>query len=108
MENFQSIANLVDLNSSVYHEGQVCNANANDLNGVLHAQRIPHDDQLVQESEDEEGEESGNRLFLGGYGTGVIAFPRLCLKLPKDIAKGFTLAIADNTRQVEDHLRFET
>ncbi len=49
--------NLVNLKRRVDQQGEVGQADSDDLDGVLHPQRVPGQDQQVQETEDEEGEE---------------------------------------------------
>lgn len=52
--------NLLDLDGGVDHDGEVGNAHADDLNGVLHTEGIPDNDDFVQKGKDEESEEGGN------------------------------------------------
>lgn len=63
-EDIQRDLNLLDLQRGVDHQSQVGNADTDGLNGVLHAQRIPDDDELVEETEDEEGEEGWDSFVL--------------------------------------------
>lgn len=46
-KNHNGFLDLVDLNGRVNHEGEVGNADSNDLNRVLHPQGIPNDHQNV-------------------------------------------------------------
>jgi hypothetical protein len=64
-KRFNGRTNGVDLDAGVDDQSQVGNANANDLNRVLHAKGIPDDNQLVKEPEDEEGEECGDGQIFG-------------------------------------------
>lgn len=52
---------LIDLDGSVHHHGQIGNANTNDLNSVLHPQGVPNQYEHVQEAKDEEREEGRDR-----------------------------------------------
>lgn len=81
------LVNLIDLDGSVDHQGQVCDANADNLNGVLHAKGVPDEHQLVQKAEDEEGQEGRDRLVLRcGVITGAI-LQQMGLEHGKDISK---------------------
>lgn len=51
LEDSKSHLNLLKLESRVNQESQIGNADADDLNCVLHAQRIQHEDQFVKETE---------------------------------------------------------
>lgn len=57
--------NLFDLDGGIDHDGQVGDADSNDLNGVLVSQSIPDDNELVEESENEQSEEGRDRTPLG-------------------------------------------
>ena len=58
-------SDLVDLQRGVDEQGQVRDADSNDLDGVLETQGIPGQDQLVQETKNEERQEGGYRLVVG-------------------------------------------
>lgn len=64
LKEVEGLGNLVDLNPSVYHKGKVGEADSNDLDCVLLSESIPDNDELVQETEDEECQESGDSLVL--------------------------------------------
>lgn len=81
-------AHLVDLDSGVDHHAQIINAQADDLDGVLQAQRIPDQNQLVEEAEDEDGEVSGDCEGAGRGIGGVCVFRRggeFRFELPEDV-----------------------
>ncbi len=63
-KNGNSRLNLVDLDGGIDEHGQVGDADANDLNRVFHAEGIPDDDQLVEETKNEESEKGGNGEIL--------------------------------------------
>lgn len=46
-KNHNCFLDLVDLNGRVDHQGEVGNADSNDLNRVLHPQSIPHNHQNI-------------------------------------------------------------
>lgn len=59
---------LLHLDSAIYQQSQIVEAKADDLNCILESQGIPHEDQLIDETEDvkrEEGRDgaSGNLGF---------------------------------------------
>lgn len=53
LEDSKRHLNLLKLESRVNQESQIGDADADNLNRVLHAQRIQHEDQLVKETENE-------------------------------------------------------
>lgn len=55
---------LIDLDGCIHNERKVGKANSDNLNGVLGAQSIPDNNELVQETKDEQGQESRNRLHV--------------------------------------------
>lgn len=55
-ESFDSPVNLVELDCSIHQHTNIVDAESDDLNGVFESQRIPDEDQLIQETEDEECE----------------------------------------------------
>ena len=59
------ILDLVDLDGGINHERDVGNAETDDLNGVLGLEGIPDQDEFVDETEQEQTEEGGNRLEFG-------------------------------------------
>jgi hypothetical protein len=79
------LVDLIHLDSGVYHHAQIVDAQANDLNGVLQPERIPDEEELVDEAEDEDGEVGGD----GKGGRGAVARGRLAaqggFKFAKDI-----------------------
>jgi len=48
------IVELVHLNDSIDQESDVVEADSDDLNSVVETERIPYEEDLVQESKDEE------------------------------------------------------
>jgi hypothetical protein len=58
---FDGVVDLVDLEERVHKQNEVRDAEADDLNRVLPPQGIPRQGQDVDEAEDEEGQESGDR-----------------------------------------------
>jgi hypothetical protein len=62
LEEINGISDLVDLQRSVGQQGHVAYAETDDLNGVLAAQSVPHQYQVVDEGEDEEGQEGRDSL----------------------------------------------
>lgn len=80
---------LVDLDRRVDQQGQVGDANTNDLNGILEAEGVPNEQQLVKETEDEERQEGRNGLVLGS-GVGVCRIHlrgQMSLELGEDITE---------------------
>ena len=55
------LSDLIHLHRRVDHHAQVVQAYPNHLDGILQAQRIPHQHQLVYEPEDENGQIRRNR-----------------------------------------------
>src|SRR3569833_355571 len=81
------VLDLVDLDGRVDQDGHVGGADADDLNRVLHPQGIPHEDQLVQVGEEEEGEDGRVRLVLRRHMVVVLAGSRdVQLELDENIA----------------------
>lgn len=58
------MVDLINLQDGVDEDGQVGHAEADDLNGVLEAERVPCQQQDVEKAEDEEGQECGYRAVL--------------------------------------------
>lgn len=52
LEDSKSHLNLLKLEGRVNQKSQIGDADADDLNRVLHAQRVQHEDQFVKETED--------------------------------------------------------
>lgn len=63
-QDIDSLADLIDLDGCIDHQSEVCDTNTNDLNCVLDTEGIPDQNKLVEEAEDEECEESRDRLEL--------------------------------------------
>lgn len=63
-QNAERLLNLVILNRGVDEEGKIGDADADDLNSILHSQCIPYNDQIVQETENEEGQKCRNGFVL--------------------------------------------
>ena len=76
-------ADLIQLDGSIHQHSYIVDAESDDLNGVLQPQRIPHQYDLIQESENEESEISGNRL---GVWYGRFAVHDTKLELYEEVA----------------------
>ena len=57
--------NLIYLDRGIHEKSQVCDTDSDDLNGVLGLEGIPDQDEFVDETEQEQTEEGGNRLEFG-------------------------------------------
>jgi hypothetical protein len=78
---------LIHLDSRVNHEGEVREADTNDLNSVLLAESIPYDYQCIQETENEKRQEGRDCLVLRlDFGVGVMC-TEVDLELAKDVTK---------------------
>lgn len=64
LQEINGVSDLIDLQRSVGQQGRVAHAEADDLNSVLNAQRVPDQDHLVDKGKDEKGEEGRDRLVL--------------------------------------------
>ena len=64
----QRPVNLIDLKNCVNEKSKISQAQPDNLNGVLSSQRVPGKDEDVEEAENEEGQESRNRLVLRPQG----------------------------------------
>lgn len=53
LQDLDGLLDLLNLDSRVDEQGHVGDGHADDLNGVLHAQGVPHNHHLVEEPEDE-------------------------------------------------------
>lgn len=74
LELVDGVADLVVLDSSVDEDADVVDDEADDLNGVLQSQGVPHKPQLVQVAKHEDGEVGGNSAGfapVGVLGLGV-------------------------------------
>lgn len=95
--------NLVNLNCRVNKQSQVGDADTDNLNGVLQAKGVPNEQQFVQETKNEERQESGNRFVLrsGVRICRVDLGGQVSLKLRKDVTeimgRASQLDISDNT-----------
>jgi hypothetical protein len=86
-ENIKGLFNLIDLNGGVNHEGEVGEADTDDLNGVLLTKSIPNDNKCVKESENKERQESRNSLVLRlNFGVGVM-ITKVDLEFTKDVSR---------------------
>jgi hypothetical protein len=86
LQNSQGLSDLVDLNGRVNQHSQVGNANTDSLDGVLHAQGIPDDDQFVKETENEERQKRWDGLGLRLNRLVIDVGPERVLELGKNIA----------------------
>ena len=86
-ENIKGLLNLIDLNRGVNHEGEVGEADTNDLNGVLLSQSIPDDNEGVKETEDEQRQESRDSLVLGLDFRIWVVITKIDLEFAKDVTK---------------------
>jgi hypothetical protein len=59
-----STTDLVNLDGGINEKGQVEDAKANDLNGILQSKRIIHENILIDKSKDEERQVGRNRFDL--------------------------------------------
>ena len=64
LQEVDGVTDLVDLEGRVRQQGRVAYAQADDLDSVLAPQGVPNEHQLVDEGEDEEGEEGGDGFVL--------------------------------------------
>jgi hypothetical protein len=88
------LLDLVVLDGSVDENADVVDDEADDLNGVLQAQGVPHEPQLVYVSKHEDGQVGGNGA---GLAVDALRLPvDAVLKLAKDIAARSTLAWLDD------------
>ncbi len=93
VEDLCGVSDLVVLDGGVDHDADVVDDEADDLDGVLQAQGVPDEEQLVQVGEHEDGE-------VGGDGAGI-AVDVGCFKVQrgleeaKDITGGARLAQRD-------------
>lgn len=104
-EDVDGHLDLVDLSGSVDDEGKFSDANADDLDCVLVAQRIPDDDKDVQEAEDEESEECRNGLVLGLDLVVVVVDAKAGLELAKDVSLEAEAQDSLNTRDSHEGSR---
>lgn len=87
LKDIKGLGNLIHLDSGVNHEGEVREADTNDLNSVLLAESIPYDNQCIQETENEKRQEGRNCLVLRlDFGVGVMC-TKVDLELAKDVTK---------------------
>ena len=82
-ESVDGLFYLRNLYARVDDHADIVEAQADDLNGVFRAQRIVDQDQLVQETENEEGEVCGYRVR--GAGTPGV-WEKVYFELGKDVA----------------------
>lgn len=83
-ERVDSVPKLVKLDARIEQDARVVQDDANDLNCVLHAQRIVDQNQLVDVSEHKHGEVRRDRSHLG-YFIGNV-FAQAILKSAKNIS----------------------
>lgn len=109
----QRLFDLFDLDGSVNHQCEVGNAHANNLNGVLRSQRVPDNNQLVQEAEDEKRQECRDyppwRVGIGVCRFLGILIGQACLEFPEDVAlEGQTDYGLDESDEEEDPWPLDT
>ena len=75
LEIVDGFVDLVDLNGGVDHEGDVGDAETDDLNSVLSLEGIPNQHEFVDETEQEKTEEGGNRLEFSVDSIDVVSGP---------------------------------
>jgi len=85
-QDVDGVADLIDLDGRVDEDGQVGEGEADDLNRVLHTQRVPDKYQLVQEGEDEERQEGRDGPVLADRI--VVELPNVGLELGEDVSAG--------------------
>ena len=61
----ESVVDLIALDRGVYQDRKIHEHNADDLDGVLRAESIVYEDELIYESKDEQGEVCWDRLDIG-------------------------------------------
>lgn len=93
LQDLDGLPDLVHLDGGVDEQGHVGDGHTDDLDGVLHAQGVPHDHDLVQEAEDEECEEGGDGLVLRVGPLLVDVLVEAALVLAKDVAARRRLAL---------------
>ena len=67
LQHIDCIVDLVLLYCGIDKQSEIIHAKANDLNGVFEPQGIPHKDELINESKNEEGEVGWDRPGLHGF-----------------------------------------
>lgn len=102
-QRIHCFVHLIDLYRRVDHHAEIVETQPDDLNGVLQPQRIPDQDHLVQEAEDEDGEIGGNGQG-SAWGVATPRFaPETLLELAKD--KGLQAQANDGLQQGEQEER---
>ena len=92
-----SVLDLVELDGRVHHDSYVVNDKPNDLNSILQAQGIPHEEQLVEIAKHKHGEIGGNSA---GFTVDIMRFEvQFTLEPAKDIAAG-VISIAVRVQSV--------
>lgn len=80
------VFDLIELNAGIDENADVVDDDSDDLNGVFEAQGIPHEYQLVDVAEHEDGEKGGDGARLAGScARGGKVY--LCLEFTKDISR---------------------
>lgn len=87
VQGCHSFSNLLDLHRSVDQESDVADTQSDDLNCVLHSQRIVDQHQFVEETEAIEGKEGGDC-----FGGGTVVGEFLDLEVREDIPRERQLA----------------
>jgi len=80
------VPDLVELDAGIDENADVVDDDSNDLNGVFEAQGIPHEHQLVDVAEHEDGEKGGNGAGFAGS-RALCGKVNVCLELAKDISR---------------------
>jgi hypothetical protein len=91
IEFIGGILDLVELDGGVDENAHVVDDEADDLNGVLQSQGVPHEPQLIQVTKHEDGEIGGDGAGLAVCVLGFLPADTI-LKFAKDIAARWVLA----------------
>lgn len=113
-QDVDGLLDLVNLDGREDKEGHVRDAHEDDLDRVLHPQRVPYQDQLVYEGEDEEREEGRDGLVLCVDVSRERALGRrpnveleLCKRVPARAISCQTHPVPSQPPRRCHHLRFE-
>lgn len=84
VEGVGGVFDLIELDSCIHHDAYVVDDESNDLNGVLEAQCIPYEEQLVEVAEHEDGKICGDGA---GLAIDIVGFEvQLALEAAEDVA----------------------
>src|SRR5690242_4562444 len=105
VEDLGGVSDLVKLDGGVDHDTDVVHDEADDLNGVLEAQGVPDEEQLVEVAEHEDGKVGGDgagiAVDVGGFKV------QLALEAAKDIAGDMVSTVDAVLRVQGDDIRLE-